>query len=292
MRSGPARAGRALALPASASAATVPPEFIGMAAEEPAAGQRRLPRPGAGHPGLDRRGHRARAFAWNQVENPPGTYRFDVYDELVREAARNGLRVLPFVWAPPSAYTDRPPGASSTNVYPPRDNNDYANFMAVLIARYGPNGTFWAQNPSIPKLPIRAWQVWNEPHLPFYWGGRSDAAQYAALLKVAAARIRSADPGASVVSAGISDSSLPGAIPLNTFYQRLYDAGAKGSFDYAAVHPYATEVSDALALVDGVRSIMNSRGDGARHVGDRDGLGLRRRRSTASTSARPGRPPA
>ena len=232
-------------------------------------------------------------FAWNQVENPPGTYRFDVYDELVREAARNGLRVLPFVWAPPSAYVDRPPGCLVHDVYPPRDNNDYANFLAVLIARYGPSGTFWAQNPIDPAAAHpRLADLERAP--PALLLGRALRRRP---VRRAAEGGRGAHPRWPTPAPRWSARASPTAAcrvrsRSTRFYQRMYDAGAKGSFDLAAVHPYATEVTDALALVDGVRALMNVKRRRRRHVGHRDGLGLRRALRTASTWARPARPPA
>ena len=55
--------------------------------------------------------------------------------------------------------------------YPPRRYTDLGEF-ALLARRYGPGGSFWDRHPRLPRLPVRAWQVWNEPNLPVF--GRRD----------------------------------------------------------------------------------------------------------------------
>ena len=49
----------------------------------------------------------------------------------------------------------------------------------------GPKGTFW-EHPELPKVRIRTWQIWNEPHFEDYWhteGGELWASHYTLLLK-------------------------------------------------------------------------------------------------------------
>ena len=66
--------------------------------------------------------------------------------------------------------------------------------MTALVARYGPAGTLWAERPDLPRLPIRAWQVWNEPNLTRYWSQQPFARSYVTLLRAAHAAVRAADP--------------------------------------------------------------------------------------------------
>jgi hypothetical protein len=37
------------------------------------------------------------------------------------------------------------------------------------------NGTFWAEYPTIPKRPITTWEIWNEPNLAGFCGGKPSA---------------------------------------------------------------------------------------------------------------------
>lgn len=202
-------------------------------------------------------------FYWDRVETSPGVYKFSTYDEFVGQAARRGIPVMPVLFGETSFYTSRPPGSGERGTFPPKPG-DYAkigDLGAALARRYGPNGTFWAQNPGIPKVPVRSYQIWNEPHLPIYWPKGPNPAQYSQLLRAAYPRIKAADPGAEVVAAGISDSALPGAITMRDFIQRMYDAGGAAGFDTLAVHPYAKEASGALGLVEAARGLMVRNGD-------------------------------
>ena len=52
-------------------------------------------------------------------------------------------------------------------------------YLAALVERYGPDGTFWTDHPELPKHPLREWQIWNEPHLPAYWDAPRERARTA-----------------------------------------------------------------------------------------------------------------
>ena len=73
---------------------------------------------------------------------------------------------------------------------PPTSYADFGRFVAALIGRYGPEGSFWTANPILPKRPIEAWQIWNEPNLGELWGGAPNAAEYSEMLKAVAPYIR------------------------------------------------------------------------------------------------------
>ena len=47
-------------------------------------------------------------------------------------------------------------------------------------------------------MPIRSWQIWNEPNLAYYWK-QPFASSYVSFLKVAHAAVKKAVPGARVV---------------------------------------------------------------------------------------------
>ena len=66
-----------------------------------------------------------------------------------------------------------------------------------------PKGTFWAANPTVPKVPIRQWQIWNEQMAPWFWDSKPWAPSYVKLLKVAYRAIHKADRGAKVVAGSL-----------------------------------------------------------------------------------------
>jgi hypothetical protein len=137
-------------------------------------------------------------------------------------------------------------------------------FAATLVRRYGPRGRFWSAHPELPKVPIRAWQVWNEPSLPAYWPSGPDPAQYTQLLSRVARSIRHLDPGADVVTAGIPNSRL--GIPFDDFVRGMYRAGGRGSFDTLAIHPYARDAAGVVEAVTSARRLMDENGDRRSHI--------------------------
>lgn len=146
------------------------------------------------------------------------------FDAIVDEARARGMDlILRLDTAPGWA---RPPGAAS-GVGPPLRYEDYWDFVETVATRY--------------RGRVRAYQVWNEPNLHIEWGRQPpDPAAYARLLAGAAERIRRADPAALVLAAAMAPTLTESAEALNelVFLQRLYDAGARASFDVLAVQAY------------------------------------------------------
>jgi hypothetical protein len=198
-------------------------------------------------------------FDWSRIEIRPLAYDFSAYDGFVAAAAEHGIRVLPILFNPPRFRSSAPATGADQGTYPPRSAPEMADFAAAAVARYGPNGTLWTERPDVPKLPIRSWQVWNEPNVPAYWASGPDPGEYARLLAEAGRAIKQVDPEAEVVTAGIPESRL--GIPAPEFIARLYRAGAKGSFDALGLHPYARDAAGSLDAVRATRRLMDAAGD-------------------------------
>jgi len=194
-------------------------------------------------------------------------------DAVVRSAARRGLAVLPVVQRPPSWAAARPGDPAS----PPREPAQLGRFLGVLVRRYGPAGTFWAAHPELPRMPIRAWQIFNEPNLALYWSVQPFAPTYVAALRAASAALRAADPGAAVVLGGLPNESW-------VALRRIYAEGARGLFDAVAIHPYTGTPSRVLEIARLVRRE-------ARRAGDPDVPLWLTELSWPSTLARPADPP-
>jgi len=92
-----------------------------------------------------------------------------------------------------------------------------------------------------------------------YWPSGPDAAQYVALLRATSRGIRSVDPGAEIVTAGLPDSRL--GVPLRKYVAAIYEAGGGGAFDALAVNPYGLDSTGVLDTVRLVRRIANTNGD-------------------------------
>jgi hypothetical protein len=174
---------------------------------------------------------------------------FSGLDEVVTAATSRGLRVLPVVHRAPAWARETPGDIAS----PPRNPYEYARFLSSLVARYGPHGTFWTPGRT-PVVPVRQWQVWNEPNLTRYWNKQPYAPSYVKLLKVAARAIRTADPKAKVVLAGLPNYSWEAL-------KEMYDAGARGHFDIVALHPYTGARGGVVKIVRLTRLELRRRKD-------------------------------
>ncbi|MCW2957809.1 MAG: endo,4-beta-xylanase [Solirubrobacterales bacterium] len=197
-------------------------------------------------------------FDWASVQ-PTGPESTDLtrLDAVVGAFAQRRLPVLPVVIHSPiwAADTKAPGGYGA----PPADPATYGAFLTTLVQRYGPAGSFWAQNPAIPRLPIRSWQIWNEPNLPRFWTRQPFARSYAALVKAADAAVAKADRGAKIILGGITNGL---GSPSWEAIDQLYKAGAGRHFDVIAVHPYTGTASRVIETLRRVRAAARKHGGG------------------------------
>jgi hypothetical protein len=235
-----------LALPAGAQAAA-PRAFYGvMAAQDPSSSE--IARMGAGKVGTLRIN-----LVWGAVQSSESSaLNWSYYDSIIGAAAQQGIRVLPTVYSSPSWVAD----ASN---HPPtgRFLGPFRAFVQGAAQRYGANGSFWSENPSIPKLPVTDWQLWNEMNSPSFWFTKPNPKQYVQLLKTFSGGIKSGDPSAKVVLGGLFRTPrIRNGIPLDRYLPGIYRAKGKKYFDAVALHPYSTTPRDALRAVRDTRQVM------------------------------------
>jgi len=248
----------ALALAPAAGAKPVGRDFIGITSEDVFAGDadyratNLTAQSGLGI-GLLRQ-----TFDWAQIERTPGQYDMSYHDAYVLAAAQHGITILPILFHTPEFHAGR---IDPRNACPPRTNESLAAYAQALVRRYGPNGTLWAERPDVPKLPIRSWQIWNEPNLTMYWCGKPNAKQYVAMLRTVSKAIKQVDRSAHIVTAGLPDSKLGGAVPLKRFIDQMYKAKAAKYFDSLAINSYAKDHLQLGRILGSVRKQMNARRD-------------------------------
>lgn len=178
---------------------------------------------------------------------------FRATDVVVAAAARHRVSVLPTVlYAPSWDATRNPDGAAA-----PRQNGPYAAYLTALIGRYGPHGSFWRQNPTIHRQPIRSWQIWNEPNLRYYWR-QPFAAGYVALLRAAHAAVKRADPGAQVILGALTNLAWKS---IGNIYRV---AGARRLFDVVAVNGFTQAPANVMRYLHFTRAAMDRFGDSAK----------------------------
>lgn len=206
-------------------------------------------------------------FSWGAVQpSPRGGLDWNGYDETMATAARAHLEVLPFLYGVPRwlSHNERRLPIDSA-----RQRRAWAAFARAAVERYGRRGSFWAEHgpgsaEPLPRLPIRAWQVWNEENF-FYFTRPASPQRYARLLAISRRAIRRGDPRADLVLGGLfgrPGPRPPRAMSAAAFLDRLYRVRrVKASFDAVALHPYAASVADLRGLVEEVRATMLRHGD-------------------------------
>jgi polysaccharide biosynthesis protein PslG len=225
--------------------------FYGVISAEPLPGSAELARLGDAGVGTLRVN-----FAWGSVQSgSDAPYDWSHYDPVVRGAAENGVRVLATVYSTPT-------WAAATPEVPPlgRAMDGFVHFTRAAVERYGDDGTFWRQNPDVPKLPITDWGLWNEPNSPLFWKPRPDPAAYLRLLRAFSPAVKGADPRARVLLGGLFPDPT-GGVPLDPFLSAIYMGGGRRLFDAGAVHPYAGTPAKALDRVEQEREVMRRFGD-------------------------------
>ena len=131
----------------------------------------------------------------------------------------------------------------------------YQEFLRATILRYGTGGSFWRENPAVPRRTIRYWQVWNEPHFEGFWDvpAKSPYAYprgYARLLSASNKTIHRTDRNARTVTAGLFGAAW-------TRLAELYrSGGVRKGFDVAAVHVYSDKPGNVLETVKRTNATM------------------------------------
>jgi hypothetical protein len=227
------------------------------------------------------------AMIWAAMQPKRGVApQWSEFDPIVERAAKSGIELLPFVigsptWAVPNATVPGTGGALAPARLPTTGSGATAwtSFLKAAVARYGPGGSFWSENPLVPDKPMNAWQVWNEPNFK-YFVAKPNPTEYGKLVKLSATAIKSADPSAQVILAGLFSKPagarfLKGKKVIHAtspnyfasyFLEQMYktNPGIKSSFQGVALHPYVARYRQLPAEIEELRGVMTREGDGTK----------------------------
>jgi hypothetical protein len=202
---------------------------------------------------------------WGGVQpTAKGGYDWTGFDEVVETAARQGLKVLPFVYSTPTWIA---PKYTTLPVNNGKAKKAWTTFLTAAVKRYGPRGEFWREHspgvvqyePAITRaLPIRTWQIWNEANF-FYFAFPASPQRYAQLVQISGPAIKRVDPGAKVILSGLFGEPTahgPKGMAADKFLDIVYRSpGIKTRFDGVALHPYAVDAETLEELVEAMHEV-------------------------------------
>jgi hypothetical protein len=207
--------------------------------------------------------------SWRDIEGiSKGHYDWYFTDRIVADAERFDLDLLFRLDSHP-LWAMAPREIRTGPVENPQDLGDFCH---ALADRY--------------RGRVRAYQVWNEPNLAREWQKRTPEPDvYVEMLRACYVGVKTADPDALVISAGLSPtgSGPPEAMPDIEYLTAMYEAGAAPYFDLLGVHApgflYPPETSpDTVAEnhdghrffcfrhVEDARQVMERYGDGDKQI--------------------------
>lgn len=191
-------------------------------------------------------------FRMDKLEAVHGTFDFSSTDAVVQNDTAHGLDTEGILIGTPGWSVQ--PGETAGNGLPKGleraitdPANVWADFVRQTVRRYAGQVAYW--------------EIWNEPDLKFFW--TSSPADYYNLLKVSYTVIKSVDPTAKVVLAGmvVPDLGFLSSV-LDTAASDPHGRGLHGSFDIAAWHAYGPAKSLYTNLL-ALQSVLTRHGYGS-----------------------------
>lgn len=158
-------------------------------------------------------------LAWAFTERARGVYDFAAYERLVRSLEKEGVTPLLILDYGNDLYQQGPPRK-------PEARSAYARWAAAAVHHF--------RNHRI------IWEIWNEPNVAHFWGGRPNPDEYARLTREAIAAIRKRVPDATIAVGAY------GGFPWD-FIEATFKGGILKGADAVTVHPYRGGAPESAA---------------------------------------------
>ena len=160
-------------------------------------------------------------LTWGSVEKQKGVYDFanTGYDALSAGCLKRGIRLLYIL-----CYSNRL-HESERSVRTEEGRQAYAAYAEAAARHFAGQGVIW--------------EFWNEPNVAQYWKPEANAADYVAMVKAAAPRIRAADPTGTLVAPALSTMDMK-------WLEDAFKHGLLEDVDAVTVHPYRDTYPEAV----------------------------------------------
>jgi polysaccharide biosynthesis protein PslG len=213
-------------------------------------------------------------ISWASIQpTQGGAYDWKSTDAYVAAAGVAGIEVFPFLSTAPSwaVPVDRRFGSPAfLPVRTGKQRSGWQQFVQQAVLRYGPRGSFWTENPELPRRPIHVWQIWNEPNFK-YFVGRPNPVEYGKLVTLSSASIKVVDRTAKIVLGGLFARPIeatfrkkpPQAYFAAEFLDQMYAStpGVKSMFQGVALHPYTGSYKNLNSRIEEFRSVLKANRD-------------------------------
>jgi hypothetical protein len=157
---------------------------------------------------------------WRYLEPEPGQYRWALLDASLARAKAAGLTVLLCFTQTARWASAAPQGHADFGSYPPKDWAHLARYVEAAARHFGPQ--------------VDAWEIWNEPVIP--WGWKGTSADVVTLHRVIHDAVLRAQPKATIIGPCICQGSYP-LLKLKAF-QAVLPLGILDHCQGLAIHPY------------------------------------------------------
>ncbi len=183
-------------------------------------------------------------FLWSRIEPARNKFNFSYYDHYMLLAAQRGLHLVVLLDGTPSWA-----GATPNTI--PTNPAGYARFVAAVVGRYGPHGSFWNAYPTLRGSAIRTIELWNEPYFDQGSAGVWDPGRYDRLVKAATTAGRAVDHSVKFLIEAEMQAHLNGVWTwwVDALYAAMPDLNKY--FDGIAVHDYGTNTTTLPPIVAG-----------------------------------------
>lgn len=128
------------------------------------------------------------------------------------------------------------------------------SYIGTLLSSYGPGGSFWSANPSIPYKPIAQVIPWQEYN--FYWPNATGSSRvpaadlYAQFLIAAYNYVKASWPTVKVVGFGLGCASHQGPGILQAVMADLQTRGQVQAFDVLGIDMYSYNIKPEFTITE------------------------------------------
>ena len=191
-------------------------------------------------------------ISWKNINTAAGVYDWTLFDAVLAKLKAHGVTDLLYTFG----YTPAWAGGGANSDQAPSSNQYLSSFATAVARRAVGDG-----------LPIRNWEVWNEPNNGVgTWTGTN--AQMVAMAQTIYGAVKAVDPGYVILTPSPQGNS--------TSWMSGYLASGGGAYaDVLAFHGYTSSAPETIAtLIDSYKKVFATYGQSGKPIWDTEAMDL------------------